>query len=104
MSEAIEHRERALEPSGLSAPVLHKEWTLRELLAIFRRRRRMVFACVATATVLAAIYCLLATPRYVATGQIEVLKNDPGTLGLDRGITGSLADTDSDALDTSMTL
>ena len=104
MSGLIEQRGRVLDRSDLSAPVHHKEWTLRELLTIFRRRRGTVLACVAAAAVLAALYCLLATPRYLATGQIEVQRNDPGTLGLDRSVTGGPANTDSDALDTSMTL
>lgn len=104
MSAAIEQRVRVLERSDLSAPILHKEWTLRELLTIFRRRRGTVLACVLAAIVLAAFYCLFATPRYVATGQIEVQRNDPGTLGLDRSVTGGEAAADSGALDTSMTL
>ncbi len=53
---------------------------------------------------LAGLYCLLATPRFLATGQIEVEKDTPGSLGLDRSVTGEAANADADALDTSMTL
>ena len=62
MSGLIEQRGRVLDRSDLSAPVHHKEWTLGELFTIFRRRRAFVLACVAAAVVLAALYCLLATP------------------------------------------
>lgn len=81
-----------------------REWTLKELISIFRRRRGIVIGCVLTITMLAALYCLLATPRYQAIGQIEVQKNSPGRLGLDRNVTGDSENGDPDALDTSMTL
>lgn len=103
MSALTESRRRVLERSDLYAPV-RREWTLRELLAIFRRRRRVVIGCVSTLVVLAALYCALATPHYTATGQVEVLKNEAGTLGLDRSITGATTESDSSALDASMTL
>lgn len=102
MSALMENRRRVLERGDLYAPV-RREWTLRELLAIFRRRHWMLIGCVSVLVVLATLYCALATPHYTATGQIEVLKDEPGTLGLDRSITGA-ADSDSSALDTSMTL
>lgn len=99
----MEDRRRVLERSDFYAPV-RREWTLRELLAIVRRRRWMVIGCVSVLVVLAAFYCALVTPRYTATGQVEVLKDEPGTLGLDRNITGAAAESDSSALDASMTL
>ncbi|MGH9586959.1 MAG: Wzz/FepE/Etk N-terminal domain-containing protein, partial [Acidobacteriaceae bacterium] len=99
----MENRRRVLERSDLYAPV-RREWTLRELLAIFRRRRWMVIGCASVLVVLAGVYCALVTPHYRATGQVEVLKDEPGTLGLDRSITGASAESDSSALDTSMTL
>lgn len=103
MNALMEERRRVLERRDMYAPA-RREWTLRELLAIFRRRRWVVIGCASAMVVLAAIYCAFATPRYTATGQIEVLKDEPGTLGLDRNITGALAESDSSALDTSMTL
>ncbi|MGB7189596.1 MAG: Wzz/FepE/Etk N-terminal domain-containing protein [Acidobacteriaceae bacterium] len=103
MNKAMEMRGRVLERSDLSSPV-RREWTLGELFSIFRRRRGILIGCVLGMAALATLYCALATPRYLATGQIEVQKNDPGTLGLDRSVTGGPEDADSDALDTTMTL
>lgn len=110
MKNAGEGRGRVLERSDLYparsdllAPI-RREWTLGELFSIFQRRRAILMGCVLSMAVLAALYCATATPRYLATGQIEVEKDDPGTLGLDRSVTGGAANVDSDALDTSMTL
>ena len=103
MNALTEGRRRVLERSDLYAPV-RREWTLRELLAIFRRRRLIVIGCESVLVVLAALYCAVATPRYTATGQIEVLKDEPGTLGLDRSITGASTESDSSSLDVSMAL
>lgn len=103
MNALVERRGRVLERSDLSAPV-RREWTLGELLSIFRRRRGILISCAAVMAVLATLYCALATPLYRATGQVEVAKDDPGTLGLDRSVTGDPADSDSSALDASMTL
>ncbi|MGC2160384.1 MAG: Wzz/FepE/Etk N-terminal domain-containing protein [Silvibacterium sp.] len=107
MSEAAQERRRVLERGDLfpAHPMpARREWTLVDLFSIFRRRRGMVAGCVLGMVVLAGLYCVLATPRYLATGQIEVAKDDPGTLGLDRSVTGDATNADSDALDTSMTL
>lgn len=103
MNKAMEMRGRVLERSDLSAPA-RREWTLGELFSIFWRRRGILIGCVLGMATLATLYCALATPRYLATGQIEVQKNDPGTLGLDRSVTGGPEDADSNALDTTMTL
>jgi polysaccharide biosynthesis transport protein len=96
-------RERVLEQSHLFTRP-QKEWTLVDLVLIFRRRRNLVLGCMLAMVTLAALYCTLATPRYLATGQIEVQRDEAGTLGLDRSMTGDDASADSDALDTSMTL
>lgn len=96
-------RRRVLEQSDLFAKP-QKEWTLVDLVLIFRHRWGVVLGCMLAMAALAGLYCILATPRYLATGQIEVQKDEPGTLGLDRSITGDNANADSDALDTSMTL
>lgn len=103
MNGAALERGRALERSDLLAPP-RREWTLIELFSIFRRRRGFVICCVLTAAALTGLYCALATPRYQATGQIELQKDSPGTLGLDRSVTGGSANEDAGALDTSMTL
>ncbi|MFZ0662715.1 MAG: Wzz/FepE/Etk N-terminal domain-containing protein [Acidobacteriaceae bacterium] len=103
MNALIEGRGRVLERSDLSAPI-RREWTLGELLSIFRRRRGILISCVSVMAVLATLYCVLATPLYRATGQVEVRKDNPGTLGLDRSVTCDAVNSDSSALDTSMTL
>ena len=95
---------RILERSDLLAAPARREWTLGELILIFRRRRRLIAWCVLAMLALAGLYCLMATPRYRATGQIEVQKDEPGRLGLDRSVTGDAEGADSDALDTSLTL
>ena len=103
MNTAPLERGRVLERGDLLAPQ-RREWTLLELFSIFRRRRGVVLCSVLTVVSLAGLYCALATPRYQATGQIELQKDSPGTLGLDRSVTGGSANDDADALDTSMTL
>lgn len=103
MNTAAVERGRVLERSDLLDPP-RREWTLIELFSIFRRRRGFVLCCVLTAAALAGLYCVLATPRYQATGQIELQKDAPGTLGLDRTVTGGSAGESADALDTSLTL
>lgn len=103
MSEFVEVPSRVLERGDLYASP-RREWTLLDLLSIVRRRRRFVAACVAGMLTLAALYCILATPRYKATGQVEVAKVAPGALGLDDSITGSDSGTDNSPLDASMTM
>jgi polysaccharide biosynthesis transport protein len=103
MIRSAPERGRVLERSDLLAPQ-RREWTLVELISIFRRRRRLVLCCVLLAAALTGLYCALVTPRYEATGEIEVQKDSPGMLGLDRSVTGGSVTEDTDALDTSMTL
>ncbi|HEX5235967.1 MAG TPA: polysaccharide biosynthesis tyrosine autokinase [Silvibacterium sp.] len=105
MSGALQQggmRGRVLERGDVFAPA-RQEWTLRDLLNIFGRRRRILFGCVLGMCALATLYCVTATPHYLATGQIEVQKDSPGTLGLENSVTGGPVG-DSDALDASMTL
>lgn len=82
----------------------HHEWTLGDLFGVFRRRRRYFYGCLSAMLVLVTIYCLLATPRYQATGEIEVQKETSGSLGLESSVAGGSSGTESDALDYSMTL
>jgi succinoglycan biosynthesis transport protein ExoP len=103
MSELAEGRSRVLEPADLYAPP-RREWTMLDLVAILRRRRRFVAACVGGMLALAALYCWLATPRYKATGQVEIAKAAPGALALGESIPGSDANADSSPLETSMTM
>lgn len=81
-----------------------REWTLGDIVAIFRRRLRYLFWSVIAALLLVTAYCILATPRYQATGEIEVQKEWPGVLGLENTIAGDAPTTDADSLDYTMTL
>ncbi len=81
-----------------------KGWTLADLFAIFRRRRQHLLWSVATLLLIVTAYCVLAIPRYQATGEIEVQKDSPGVFGLDATVMGSSPNTDTDSLDYSMTL
>jgi polysaccharide biosynthesis transport protein len=94
---------RVLELSDLLQIDRH-EWTLGDLFGVFRRRRRYLYWCLSAMLVLVTMYCLLATPRYQATGEIEVQKESSGSLGLENNVMGSSSGTESDALDYSMTL
>jgi polysaccharide biosynthesis transport protein len=80
------------------------EWTLGDLFGVFRRRRRYLYWCLSVMLVAVTMYCLLATPRYQATGEIEIQKESSGSFGLENNVVGSSSGTESDALDYSMTL
>jgi hypothetical protein len=54
-----------------------QDWTLSDLVTVLSRRRRYLIVCVACMLLLATIYCLIATPRFQATGEIEVQKESP---------------------------
>lgn len=94
---------RVLDLGDLIAPE-RKEWTLGDIFAVFRRRRKYLIASLAVFLLLATLYCLLATPRYQATGEIEVQKQSSGIPGLDNNVTGNASNTEADSLDYSMTL
>ena len=94
---------RVLEVADLAGGE-HREWTLGDLLAIFRRRRKYLICFVTAFLVLVTIYCLIATPRYQATGEIEVQKDSPGVFGLESSVMGDAPNSDPDPLDYSMTL
>jgi len=81
-----------------------REWTLADIFAVFRRRRQYLVASLAVFLLLVTAYCLLATPRYQATGEIEVQKQSPGVFGIENDALGSGSNTEADSLDFSMTL
>jgi capsular exopolysaccharide synthesis family protein len=81
-----------------------KEWTLADIVAVFRRRRKYLIASLTAFLVLVTAYCLLAMPRYQATGEIEIQKQPSGIPGLDNAAIGSGSSTAADSLDYSMTL
>jgi len=78
-----------------------KELTMRDLTVIYRRRQLVIYAAVVVMAVLAAIYCVVSTRRYEATGTIQVQSKSQDRLGLD-SITGSTADNDGDTLAATM--
>lgn len=88
----------------VSRCAVRREWTLTDLWAVFRRRRVFVLVCVLITLALASGYCLTATRRYRATGQIEIDPQQTGTLGLDESVTGGGANNGSNALATTMTI
>jgi succinoglycan biosynthesis transport protein ExoP len=78
--------------------------TLAALLAALRRRWRCILwptlACVAAA----GLTCVVATPRYRATAEIQIQKEDGGTFGLENTVTGAGVGGATDSLDYNMTL
>jgi succinoglycan biosynthesis transport protein ExoP len=81
-----------------------QDWTLSDLMTVLRRRRRYLLGCVGGALLLATAYSLVATPRFQATGEIEVQKESPAAFGLENTVTGDAASAGTDSLDYSMTL
>ena len=96
-------RLRVLDLDDLYRPE-RREWTLLDLFAVFRRRRAFLLWSVGVLLLLVTAYCLLATPRYRATGEVEVQKQSPGVFGLESSVMGSVQEADTDSLDYSMTL
>ena len=89
------------------ADLLHAdqpEWTLVDFMTVLRRRRIYLLAWVAGMFLLATLYCLTATPRFQATGEIEVQKEPPPAFGLENSVTGDTASAAPDSLDYSLTL
>jgi capsular polysaccharide biosynthesis protein len=96
-------RLRVLEFDDLYLPE-RREWTLLDLLSIFRRRSAFLRWSVAVLLLLGTAYCMLTTRRYRATAEIEVQKESPAVFGLENSVTGSTQGADADSLDYSMTL
>jgi len=94
---------RVLEVEDLGA-AQRREWTLGDLFSVFRRRRKYLIWSVGGMLLLVTVYCLLATPRYKATSEIEVQKELPGVFGLESSVMGDSSNADADSLDYSMTL
>lgn len=80
------------------------EVSLGALAAALRRRSAIFFYVFACFLVLVTIYCLAATRRYQATGQIQIQKDSAGAFGLESSVMGDAADSASDALDYNITL
>jgi succinoglycan biosynthesis transport protein ExoP len=82
----------------------HDEWTIADIMGILRRRRRIVCTVLVVSLLLVSLYCLIATPRYQATGEIEIQKEPSGSFGLDSSVSGDAEHNSSDALDESLSL
>jgi polysaccharide biosynthesis transport protein len=82
---------------------LDKELTLRDLLQIYRRRRRVVYSIMFTLCILVAVYCAVCTRRYQATGTVQVQKEGVDAMGLE-ALMSSAGGGGSDALQTNIEL
>ena len=58
-----------------------RELTLVDMLGIYRRRRAVVYGTTLVLVALAAIYCLVCTRRYQATGSIQIQKESSDAAG-----------------------
>lgn len=66
-----------------------KEFTLGDLIVVFKRRRKVIYSVVAGLTLLAAIYCIFCTRRYEATSTIQVQGKTQDSLALENLASGS---------------
>lgn len=80
------------------------EMTLGGLAAVLRRHRAVFFYILGGFLFVVTLYCLIATRRYEATGQIQIQKDSVGAFGLEGSVMGDAADSASDALDYNITL
>lgn len=79
--------------------------TLATVFGVLRRRRALLFWALLAALVAAALSCLFATPRYRATAEVQVQKEDGGAFGLESNVMGpGGAGGSADSLDYSLTL
>ena len=80
------------------------EMSLGALAAVLKRRRTSFLYVLTGLLAAATLYCLIATRRYQATGQIQIQKDSAGAFGLESSVMGDAADSASDALDYNITL
>jgi len=78
------------------------ELTIRALLLTLKRRQAIILWSISICLLFGIIACYLQTPRYRATGEIEIQKSATDGLGLEN-LTNPLQDSRSDALDASLT-
>lgn len=77
-------------------------WTLGDAMEFLRRRWRWIAGISAACVVLATLYALTAPPRYEATGEVEIQKDQSSPLGLTALETGGRG-ASGDALDYDVT-
>lgn len=80
------------------------EVTLADLMALLRRRRRLMFGIVFGFLGAATLYCSIAQRRYEASGQIQIEKEDSSQLSRLNGTLSREQNTASDALDFNTTM
>ena len=80
------------------------ELTLGTLMGVLKRRRAILLYILAGFLLLVTLYCLLATRRYQATGQIQIQKDSAGAFGLESSVMGDATGSTPDALDYNLTL
>jgi succinoglycan biosynthesis transport protein ExoP len=81
---------------------LSQEITIRDLLALFKRRSWIVMGTLALFVCAGLTLCVLSTPRYAAVGELQVQKEGSDRLGLE-SMTGEGA-VGSDSLDENITI
>jgi polysaccharide biosynthesis transport protein len=59
-----------------------KEMTLRDLLSIYRRRNKVIYATLLSFALLGGLYCTFSTRRYEATGTIQIQKEGADAMDL----------------------
>lgn len=83
---------------------IRPDWTLGDMFSVFRRRWIFIACSLIFTLSLITTYCLIATPHYQATAQIEVPKESPSAFGLENSVTGDAESRNADTLDYTMTL
>ncbi len=78
-------------------------WTARDAMQFLRRRWGWVAGICAACVVAVTLHWMIATPRYEATGEVEIQKQQSSPLGL-TALTGGSSGGSTDALDYDVTL
>lgn len=80
-------------PQGNNSPHM-PELTIMGMLLVLKRRRSFILLCTLFFVSMAVLLCVVMTPRYKATGEIQVAKQSSDELGLDgmKGDEGSATD------------
>jgi polysaccharide biosynthesis transport protein len=85
---------RAIVPGGgrhqldLGRSIHSPELTIRDVMAILRRRQKLIAFAVVSCFLLGVLVCLVMTPRYEARGILEIQKNDADMLGIQNMMSG----------------
>jgi len=72
-----------------------KEFTLRDVLQIYRRRRSVIFGVTLALCALVAVYCAVCTRRYQAIGTLQVEKQGADAMGLEELMSAATSDDSS---------